>query len=189
MKKSYSSSDIEKALSEVCKSDGLSTRAAAKKYGLASSTLHDHLHGNVKKVGAGGPTILTMSEEREIAMTCVSLAEIGFGITRALVEVVIFDYLKDNGIENPFHGGVPGKDWWQRFKRRWPMISERKPQHLSIKRAQAGNEEILRAWFDKVKEALTKNGLKVDETTSTRLWNCDETAFCTSVSSQKLLAR
>ena len=69
MKKSYSSSDIEKALSEVCKTDGLSTRAAVKKYRLASS----------EKVGAGSPTVLTMSEEREIAMTCVSLAEIGFG--------------------------------------------------------------------------------------------------------------
>ena len=190
MKKSYSGNDIEKALSEVRKTDGLTARAAARKYGLASSTLHDHLHGTVKKVGAGGPTVLTMSEEREISMTCVALAEIGFGITRALVEIVIFDYLKDNGNENPFHGGVPGKDWWQRFKRRWPMISERKPQHLSLKRAQAGNEEILRAWFDKVKEALSKNRLQIDdEAISTRLWNCDETAFCTSVSSQKLLAR
>ena len=191
MKKSYSSSDIEKALSEVQKHDGLSARAAAKKYDLAPSTLHDHLHGNVKKIGAGGPTVLTVSEEREIGMTCVSLAEIGFGITRALVEVVIFDYLKDNGIENPLHGGVPGRDWWQRFKRRWPIVSERKPQHLSIKRAQAGNEEILMAWFEKVKEVLTKNGLTVedDEAISARLWNCDETAFCTSVSSQKLLAR
>ena len=54
----------------------------------------------------GGPTVLTMSEEREIAMTCITLAEMGFGITCALVEVVIFDYLKDNGIENPFHGLV-----------------------------------------------------------------------------------
>ena len=111
MKKSYSGNDIEKALSEVRKTDGLTAHAAARKYGLASSTLHDHLHRIVKKVGAGGLTVLTMSEEREIAMTCIALAEIGFGITRALVEVVIFDYLKDNGIENPFHGGVPGKDW------------------------------------------------------------------------------
>jgi len=57
----------------------LSARAAAKKYGLAPSTLHDHLHGNFKKVGADGPTVLTVSEEREIAMTFVSLAEIYWG--------------------------------------------------------------------------------------------------------------
>ena len=136
-------------------SDGLTACAAVKKYGVPPSTLHDHLHGNVKKAGAGGPTVLTMSEEREIAMTCITLAEMGFGITHALV-VAIFDYLKDNGIENPFHGEVPGKDWWQRFQRRWPMISERKSQHFSVKRAQAGNKEVLRAWFDQVKEALAK---------------------------------
>jgi len=70
MKKSYSSSDIEKAFSKVCKTDGLSTHAAAKKCGLASSTLHDHLHENVKKVGAGGPTILTMSKERNCHDLC-----------------------------------------------------------------------------------------------------------------------
>ena len=42
MQKSYSGNDIEKALSEVRKTDGLTARAAARKYGLASSTLHDH---------------------------------------------------------------------------------------------------------------------------------------------------
>ena len=105
MKKRYSESNIEKAVSEVRKTDGLTARAAAKKYGVPPSTLHDHLHGNVKKAGAGGPTVLTM---REITMTCITLAEMGFRITRALVEVVIFGYLKDNGIENPFHGEVPG---------------------------------------------------------------------------------
>ena len=70
-------------------------------------------------------------------------------------------------------------------KRRWPIVSERKPQHLRIKKSQAGNEEILTAWFEKVKEVLAKNGLTIedDEEISARLWNCDETAFCTSVSS------
>ena len=38
---------------------------------------------------------------------------------------------------------------------------------------------------------LAKNGLTVedDEAISARVWNCYETAFCTSVSSQKLLTR
>ena len=50
MKKSYS--NIEKAVSKVHKTDGLTARAAAKKYGVPTNTLHDHLHGNVKKAGA-----------------------------------------------------------------------------------------------------------------------------------------
>ena len=71
----------------------------------------------------------------------------GFGITRELVEAVLFDYIKDNDIPNPFNGGVPGKDWWQGFMRCWPMLSKRKPQHLSLKRAQAGDREIIGACF------------------------------------------
>ena len=40
-------SDIEKAVVEVCKTDGLTAHAAVvKKYTLASSTLH----GNIKKI-------------------------------------------------------------------------------------------------------------------------------------------
>lgn len=113
----------------------------------------------------------------------------GIGITRELVEVVLFDYIKDNDIPNPFKGGVPGKDWWQAFMRRWPMLSERKPQHLSLKRAEAGSKEIITAWFDKVNDVITKADLNFkDPAIATRLWNCDETAFCTSVSSKKLIA-
>ena len=137
----------------------LSVHAVAKKYGIPSSTLHDHVHDTAKQTGAGGPTVLQKSEEREIAVACVSLAEMGFGITRELVEAVLFDYIKDNDIPNPFNGGVPGKDWWQGLMRRWPMLSERKPQHLSLKRVQAGDREIIGSWFDEVNSILTKAGL------------------------------
>ena len=104
-----------------------------------------------------GPTVLSTQVEREIALACTTLADMGFGLTKDLIDVVIVDYLKDNGIENPFAKNVPGKDWWQRFMKRWPILSERKPQHLSTKRAQAGNRVILNAWFDKV--VLSNAGL------------------------------
>ena len=189
MKKGYSVENLKSAIVEAQAGES-SVRAVAKKYGIPSSTLHDHVHDTSKQIGAGGPTVLQKSEEKEIAVACVSLAEMGFGITRELVEVVLFDYIKENDIPNPFNGGVPGRDWWQGFMRRWPMLSERKPQHLSLKRAQAGDKEIIGAWFDEVNAMLTKAGLDPeDPTIATRLWNCDETAFCTSVSSKKLIAR
>ena len=97
-----------------------------KKYGIPSSTLHNHVHDTSKQIGAGDPTVLQKSEVREIAVACVSLAEMGFGITQELVEVVLFDYIKDNNIPNLSNGGVPGRDWWQGFMRCWLMLSERK---------------------------------------------------------------
>ena len=158
MKKGYSVENLKNAIVEAQAGES-SVRAVAKKYGIPSSTLHDHVHDTSKQIGAGGPTVLQKSEEKEIAVACVSLAEMGFGITRELVEVVLFDYIKENDIPNPFNGGVPGRDWWQGFMRRWPMLSERKPKHLSLKRAQAGDKEIIGAWFDEVNAMLAKVGL------------------------------
>ena len=55
--------------------------------------------------------------------------------------------------------------------------------------AQAGDKEIIGAWFDEVKAMLTKAGLDPkDPAIAIQLWNCDETTFCTSVSSKKLIA-
>ena len=190
VKNSYSVDDLQKAIAVVQAGEAFSMRAAAHKYGIPPSTLHDHLKGKSKKAGAGGPSVLMAAEEREVAITCLALADMGFGLTRELVEVVLSDYLKDNSIPNPFTGGVPGKDWWQRFLKRWPSLAERKPQHLSKSRAEAGDKETIQMWFNKVEEVLTSAGLDPsDPATAAHLWNCDETAFSMSVSATKLLVR
>ena len=98
----------------------------------------------------------------------------GYGLTKDLVEVVIYDYLKENDILNPFTGGVPGRDWWQRFLKRWPRLSERKPQHLSKKRTQAGNGDII----DKLDEVFSSAGLDpYNPSVASRLWKCDGQPF------------
>ena len=66
--------------------------------------------------------------EKEIVLACTTLAGMGYGLTRELVEQIVYEYLKDNEIPNPFVGSVPGRDWWERFRKRWPCLSERKPQ-------------------------------------------------------------
>ena len=59
-----------------------------------------------------------------------------------------------------------------------------------MKRAQAGDKEIIGAWFDEVYATLNKAGLDPqDPAIAARLWNCDETTFCTCGSSKKLIAR
>ena len=83
---------------------------------------------------------------------------------------------------------MPGKDWWQRFLKRWPSLAERKPQQLSKSRAEAGDTGIIQTWFDKVEEMLSSAGLDPSyPATAACLWNCDETAICMSVSATKLL--
>ena len=76
---------------------------------------------------------------------------------------------------------------------RWPSLSERKPQHLSAKRAMAASPETLNSWFTTVKSFLEKIGLMkrsgpVADYPS-RIWNADETGFCLGSASKKILAR
>lgn len=147
--------------------------------------------GKSTKRYGGRPTILTGDEEHEIVVTCQVFQEIGFGLTRDMVENVVMQYLRDMERPNPFLHNKPGKDWWLGFMRRWPNLVERKPQHLPKNRAISLNENTVDVWLSKVKKTLEQAGLDSlgEEELAQRLWNCDETAFATDVASKKILAR
>ena len=89
----YSQESMQSALDEIKK--GMSIHAAAKMFNIPNSTLHDHVSGKSSKVGAGAPTVLSYCEEQEIILTCQVLAEMGFGITRELVTVVLSDFIRE----------------------------------------------------------------------------------------------
>ena len=185
----YSPEDLKEAAAEV--DSGASIRRTAERFGIPKSTLHDHIKGKSKSIGRGGATVLSGDVEREIVLGCTTLAEMGYGLTRELVEQIVYQYLKDNEIPNPFVGGMPGRDWWERFRKRWPCLSERKPQNLSRKRAQAGNVDVINAWFDQLDQVFTNVAFDPYDPLMMqhRLWNCDETAFCTSPTSSTILAK
>ena len=84
--KLYTTKDLRNALAEV--REGSSMRSVAHKYSIFPTTLHDHLSGKSSKVGSGGPTVLTSSEGRDIALTCMALANMGYGLTRDVVAVI-----------------------------------------------------------------------------------------------------
>ena len=155
-------------------------------------TVTIHAIGKSNKVGAGRPTVFSPTEEREIAVTCQVLQELGSGLTREIVTDVIHNFIKDQRRVSPFKNGYPGPDWWQSFMGRWPSLLERKPQHLSAKRATAANADTLKSWFV-VQGFLLKVGLLKRTTTvrdyAQRVWNADETGFCLGSTSKKILAR
>ena len=126
-------------------------------------------------------------------MSCQVLQELGFGLTREIVADVVCSYLKDHGRPSPFTGGIPGAHWWRGFLKRWPKLSERKPQHLSAKRAAAASEETLQSWFTMVQEFFVEKGLlkrrRPVADFASRIWNADESGFCLGTTSKKLLAR
>ena len=122
--------------------------------------------------------------------TCQVLQELGYGLTRDIVNDVLRSFLKR---PNPFKDDIPGPDWWDGFLQRWPKLSERKPQHLSTKRATAANPETLQSWFTTVRDffkdvgLLTRRGPVADF--ADRIWNSDETGFCLGMTSKRILSR
>lgn len=132
--KKYTEEQLSAAIQSVTEGKEKVT-VAARKFNVPATTLYDHMKGKLKlhKIGAGAPTVLTRGEEKEISLILQVLQEISFGLTKDLVAVVIQDFLKDQPHRmNPFHDGLPGKDRWNSFLRRWQEeLSIRKLQHLS----------------------------------------------------------
>lgn len=120
----------------------MSRRAAAKEFGIPLTTLCDHLRGKSTKRYGGGPTILTKSEEHEIVVACQTLQQFGFPMTRDIVGKIVSDYLKTTARPHRFRYGTPGPDWWRGFLRRWPTLTQRKPEHLPRNRAQGTRPEV-----------------------------------------------
>ena len=80
-KRKYSAEDLQRAIAECRSKSEPNVHGVALKYGIPPSTLDDHVKGKVKKVGAGGSTVLSRQVEQEIVLSCIALADIGFGIT------------------------------------------------------------------------------------------------------------
>lgn len=190
-KNQWSTAQLNVAVHRV-KAKDLSLRQAAILYGIPRSTLSDHVTGKSTKRYGGVSKALSSTEENEIVITCQVLAELGFPMNVDYVNAVVIDYLKQEGKPNPFgKSGVPGRDWWSRFFKRHPELVKRKPQHLTKTRAEANDPKVLDEWFAKVKSLFHSTKLEdFDEAKiAQRLWNCDETGFCTAVVSNKVLAR
>ena len=133
-----------------------------------------------------------MQVKLEIVFTCQVLAEMGFGITRKLLEMVVADYVQENRIANTctFSNGIPGQRLVPISLKHCLALAERKPQHLSKKRAQATNISCMNAFFDALEKSFRETRLDFKHPGITQqLWNCVETAFCTSATSTMLLYR
>lgn len=103
---------LEAALTVLGKGE-MSLERVSSRFGIPTSTLHDYLKGLRSKKCAGRPPILTRELERETALTCIILQELGFPLTRDYVGRVVSQYLSDKLISNPFPDGVSGECWWK----------------------------------------------------------------------------
>ena len=71
----------------------MKAHAAILKFCIPSSTLYDHLKGKSRRRYGGYPTILTCTEEKEIATSCQILQEFGYPLTKDVVGIIVWDYI------------------------------------------------------------------------------------------------
>ena len=130
-------------------------------------------------------------EEKDLVRCCQVLADFGVCADRDVVGKVVRDYLQASGRPSPFQEGTPGRKWWQNFLQRWPELCERNPEHLTVQRAIAASLENISQFFGKLHTYFKTKGL-LDLSYADlgqRLWNCDETGICTSVSARRVLVK
>ena len=113
----WSDVQLEAAVVDV-KAGKAGVRAAARKYGIPRSSLHDHLSGKTSKRHRGHQTVLTAMVEKEIVTACIIFQEFGFPLMKELVGAIVRDHLEHIGQASPLTNGIPGREWWTRFLQR-----------------------------------------------------------------------
>lgn len=87
---------------------------------------------------------------------------------------MVSQYVRQNGIDNPFKNDLPGKDWLQAFQKR-NSLSIKKPQSVEIARRKACDSFIVYSYFDLLEKVLKELDL-TDK--PEQIYNLDETSIC-----------
>ncbi|XP_049307835.1 uncharacterized protein LOC125777328 [Bactrocera dorsalis] len=89
---------------------------------------------------------------------------------------------------NSFKNNIPDRKWLQGFLKRNPTVSQRVSQSLTVSRASV-TESSIRSWFKRVYQYLENNNCLDVLEDSTRIFNCDESAFFLCPKGQAVLTK
>ena len=91
-----------------------------------------HTAGIVAQDCRPGPsTVLSREEEVRLAAYCITMADMGFGLTREGVMAMAFSIAEKSGRDHPFKSGHAGRGWNDGFMSRHVNLTLRVPQPLS----------------------------------------------------------
>ena len=95
-----------------------------------------------------------------------------FGLTREDVRRLAFQLAEAAGLETPFTDDRAGRDWFDRFMKRHPELSIRKPELTSLARARGFNAQSVGLFFDLLSDEMSKKNFA-----PARIFNVDETGL------------
>ena len=134
-RKQWTAESMEEACNAV-KNERMSPREASRKYNVPVETLRRRTTGLVSLDCRPGPhTVLTSEEEARLAEYCVTMVDMGFGVTREDVIAIAYAIADKTGRDHPFKEGHAGRGWYEGFMARQATLTLRAPQPLSYARA------------------------------------------------------
>lgn len=184
------SENISKAVEDI-RSNQISLRKAAAKYGICRSTLHDRLKNKrligEKETKMGPDPYLTAEEEEQIAKWCADLCKCGFPLKTDNLLNTVQKIIKDSNRKTPFKDDRPGKTWMRAFMKRNPNLALREVENISKGRAVVRQKSIIK-WFEEFDNYLKSIGQEHIMYDPSRISNGDETSFCLFPKTGKVIA-
>jgi hypothetical protein len=155
---------------ECYRSENISIRDAATRYGVKKSTLIDRLSGKGNKVGT--PTLLSPFTEMLIVQLLISCSDIGFSLNRHETLDVVASYLKETKQEKLFKKSRPSDDWYYDFiARHKKELAIRNCSNMPCNRAMSCDPVMFKSWFDKVNQFYDEKNFHEKPC---HIFNCDE---------------
>ncbi|XP_065650287.1 uncharacterized protein LOC136078442 [Hydra vulgaris] len=143
---------------------------AAKCYNVAKSTLFDRTKESSNNRGA--PRKMSNITEAIIVDLLKFMSDIGFGLNRKDVFIVVENYLKESNQRSLFKDGKPTRKWYSGFMNKYrKKIYPRKVSGMQTIKAVATQPAIIDNWFEQLAVAYNEHNLG-DK--SFQIFNCDE---------------
>lgn len=174
--------------------EGLSLRAAGRKYGIPESTLRHKRSGlHPMSMKMGPQTVLTNAEEEVLVAYIKGSTRRAQPVTlKNVIDAVstILSTEREHGIQRtspPSFGEKPKKKWWRLFKQRHPEVTYRTPETLTSSRKNISKNVILQ-WFADAQSYFAEEGMLDALHDPSRNFNIDESGFSLSPKQGRVLA-
>lgn len=107
-----------------------------------------------------------------------------YGITPQELHKISYDFTKKNDIEHKFNKEkqISGKNLFQRYLKRHPKLSIRKPKATSLGRISRFNKESVKQFFSNLNNVFAQYNFKPDH-----IYNVDKTGISTVPTLTKII--
>lgn len=149
-------------------------KAAATAYDVPYSTLKHRLHGRSSRVDTSANCQrMTENQEASLKKWVYDMDRRGLPPTQRMLHEMANILLSDSGCTAPV-----GPNWVTRFIKRHKDLSSRYTRKYDYQRAQCENPDIIKNWFNLVKNTIEKYDIQEQD-----VYNFDESGFQMGVTS------